>query len=206
MRKALLVALLFVLGGVCAVAQDDYHKFEVGTGWNYLHVDTGGSGTSVSENSTSGLFVDGTFYARKWVGLTADFEYNQKNFPAGTLHAANGVDSNLLSLVFGPRLKAHYGRVEPFAHGLFGFSRVSVKPATTGAVNTSDTAFAMKFGGGVDVAVVRHFAVRLGEFNYYMTRFGTTDCFPSVNGAIPCGLNGKGTQNNFTFSTGIVIR
>jgi len=205
MRKALLVAFLVAFSGVGAVAQDDYHKFEVGAGWNYLHVDTGGVGTSVSEDSTSGLFIDGTFYARKWVGLTADFEYNQKSYPVGTLHAANGVDSNLLSLVFGPRFKGHYGRVEPFGHGLFGFSRVSVKPAT-GGVNTSDTAFAMKFGGGVDVGVARHFAVRLGEVNYYLTKFGTTDCFPSVNGAIPCGLNGKGTQNNFTFSTGIVIR
>ena len=205
MRKALLVTLLLIFCGVSTVAQD-HPRFEVGAGWNYLHVDTGGSGANVSENSTSGLFIDGTFYAMKWVGLTADFQFNQKHFPAGTLQPANGVDTNLLGLAFGPRIKGHFGRVEPFGHGLFGFSRVSVKPATAGAVNTSDTAFAMKFGGGVDVGVAHHFAVRLGELNYYLTKFGTTDCFPSVNGAIPCGLNGKGTQNNFTVSTGIVIR
>ena len=64
--------------------------------------------------------------------------------------------------------------------------------------------FAMKFGGGVDVGVARHFAVRLGEFNYYMTRFGTSDCL--LGPGEPCGINGKGTQNNFTISTGIVIR
>jgi len=43
----------------------------------------------------------------------------------------------------------------------------------------------------------------VGEFNYYLTRFGASDCFPSIG---TCGINGKGTQNNFTFSTGIVIR
>jgi opacity protein-like surface antigen len=203
MRKALLVALLFVFCGVYAVAQDDYHKLEVGAGWNYLHFDTGGGGTNVSENSTSGLFIDGTFYARKWIGLTADFEFNQKQFPTGTLATNAPVDTNLLGLMFGPRFKGHYGRVEPFGHGLFGFSRISVKPAVAGATNSSDTAFAMKFGGGVDVAVVKHFAVRVGEFNYYLTRFGTSDCFAGLNA---CGINGKGTQNNFTFSTGIVIR
>jgi len=152
------------------------------------------------------LFIDATFYARKWVGLTADFEFNQKSFAQRTL-APPAIDSNLLGLMFGPRFKAHYGRVEPFGHGLFGFSRVSVKPGV-GSVgvfpNSSDTAFAMKFGGGVDAGVARHFAVRVGEFNYYLTRFGTSDCLlgPGFN----CGINGKGTQNNFTFSTGIVIR
>jgi len=204
MRKVVLPILLFLFCGAYAIAQDGA-KVEIGAGWNYLHFDTGGAGKNVSEDSTSGLFIDGTFYVRKWVGLTADFEYNQKNFPAGTLNPALGVDSNLLSLMFGPRFKGHYGRVEPFGHGLFGFARVSVKPAEPGAINTSDTAFAMKFGGGVDVAVVRHFAVRVGELNYYLTKFGTTDCFPAPTG-FPCGLNGKGTQNNFTFSTGIVIR
>jgi len=78
---------------------------------------------------------------------------------------------------------------------LFGFA-----PTVTRA----QMFFAMKFGGGVDVGVARHFAVRLGEFNYYMTRFGTSDCL--LGPGEPCGINGKGTQNNFTISTGIVIR
>lgn len=196
MRKALLIALLFVFCGVYAVAQADYHKAELGAGWNLLHFDTGGVGTNVSEISPSGLFIDGTYYFAKHVGLTADFEYNQKTFAAGSLDPAE-IDANLYGLYFGPRFKAHAGRVEPFGHALFGFSRVSVKPV--GGNNQSDTAFAMKFGGGIDVGVSRHFAVRLGEVNYYMTRFSNAGN-PDTN------LNGQGTQNNFTFSAGIVIR
>jgi len=38
------------------------------------------------------------------------------------------------------------------------------------------------------VSAARHFAVRLGEFNLYLTRFGSA------------------TQKNFTFAAGIVIR
>lgn len=196
MRKAVLITLLFVLCGVYAVAQDDYHKAELGAGWNLLHFDTGGVGTNVSEISPSGLFIDGTYYFKKNVGLTADFQYNQKTFAAGTL-ASEEIDSNLLSLMFGPRFKGHFGRVEPFGHGLFGFARISVKPV--GVNNQSDTAFAMKFGGGIDVGVAKHFAVRVGEFNYYMTRFNNA-------GGPDTNLNGQGTQNNFTFSAGIVIR
>jgi len=86
--------------------------------------------------------------------------------------------------------------VEPFVHGLFGFTRLGLTPKGQG--EESDTAFAMKFGGGVDVGVAKHFGVRVGEFDYFMTRFNNATN-PDLN------LNGKGTQNNWTISAGIVI-
>jgi len=195
MRKILLIALLLMFCGVVAVAQDDYHKFELGGGWNYLHYASGGGVSgNLSESSTSGLFIDGTYYFKKWVGLTMEFSLNQKTFPIGELSRTAAFDTNLYDITWGPRFKGHYGRVEPFGHGLLGFSRISAKPAVSNPTNLSDTAFAFKIGGGIDVGLSKHFAARLAEVNYYATRFGTIQ------------INNKGTQNNFTVGVGIVVR
>jgi hypothetical protein len=193
MRKAVLIALLVVGCGVYAVAQD-YHKGELSAGWNYLHFDSSGFGGH-SESATDGFYIDGTYYFKHYVGFTGRYEYNKKTFEPGTI-ATQTADAGVHSVLFGPRFKAHFGRVEPFGHGLFGFQRLGVTP--NGLPEESDTAFAMKFGGGVDVGVSRHFGIRVGEFNYLMTRFANAGN-PDIH------LNGQGTQNNFTISAGIVL-
>jgi len=191
MRKILLLVVLVLLSGMYALAQD-YSKGELGAGYNYLHIDTGGA-VGVDNSFPAGFFVDGTYYFAKVIGLTGDFEYNKHTFGAGQLGDV-AVDASALSFHGGPRVKARMGKFEPFAHVLFGFTRVS---GTGAGITNSDTAFSMKLGGGLDVGVARHFAVRLGEFNYYLTKFGVNS---NVN------FNGQDHQNNFTFGAGIVIR
>ncbi len=198
MYKALLIAVVLVLCVSYAPAQN-HPPVELSAGWNYLHFDTGAGTGGASESSTDGFYIDGTYYFNDNVGITADFQWNKKTFPAGTITGAGGptADTSSWGLAFGLRSKWHLGRLEPFGHGLFGFNKLSVTPQ--GSATESDTAFAMKIGGGVDVAVVKHFAIRAGEVNYYMTRYGNAGN-PDIH------LNGKGTQNNFTISAGIVLR
>jgi len=183
MRKFSLVVLFLLFCGTFAVAQ----KGEVGAGWDYLHVDCGSGCTEASV--PGGFFVDGTYYFAKAIGLTGDFQYHKKTFSGGT------DTGRFLSFHGGPRVKGRYGKVEPFAHVLFGVTNVNVSSSSFGS--TSGNAFSMKFGGGLDVAVAPHFAIRLGEFNYYLTTFGVNS---NVN------LNGQGHQNNITFGVGVVIR
>jgi len=189
MRKLLLLVLVMLFGGAYATAQ----KFEVSGGYNYLHVARGGSSTD--NGIPGGFYIDGTYYfAKEAIGLTGDFEYNKKTFGAGEL-AAVSVAARDWSFHVGPRVKARVGKAEPFAHILFGVTDLNGTPA--GATSVADQAFSMKLGGGLDIAIAHRFAFRLGEFNYYMTRFRT---------ASPVNLNGNNQQNNFTISTGIVIR
>lgn len=191
MRRILFIAWVVLVCGSFAMAQD-YAKGELGAGYNYLHIDTGGA-PGVDNSLPGGFFVDGTYYFAKIIGVTGDFEYNKHTFAAGELGEAS-VDASFLSFHAGPRVKVRRGRLEPFAHTLFGVTRIS---ASSAGASLSDTAFSMKIGGGLDVAVVRHIALRLGEFNYYLTRFGkgsNTD------------FNGQNQQNNFTFGVGIVLR
>jgi opacity protein-like surface antigen len=195
MRKVLLVALLVLLCGMYAVAQD-YSKGEFFAGYSYLHIDCGSGCTDASV--PAGFNLDGTYYFAKSLGLTADFQYHHK----GLDDIVPGASATLVSFHAGPRFKARSGRLEPFAHALFGFTHGSVSDPTgedicSVSTSCSDTAFSMKLGGGLDVAAGKHFAIRLGEFNYYMTRFAATS---------DVSLSGQDHQNNFTFSAGIVIR
>jgi hypothetical protein len=66
---------------------------------------------------------------------------------------------------------------------------------------TSANAFAMAFGGGVDIGVSRHFAIRAIQADYLRTQFSATD-------AIITGLSSSlnGGQNSYRASAGIVFR
>jgi opacity protein-like surface antigen len=84
-------------------------------------------------------------------------------------------------------------RVRPFAQALFGVSlfrgfTADIRPS--GNVYTYDdaTSFAMALGGGLDVSVSRRIAVRLIQFDYTPTFFGS------------------GRQDNFRISAGIIFK
>jgi hypothetical protein len=99
----------------------------------------------------------------------------------------------LISFTAGPRFSfSFHRRFAPFAQGLFGVvhgfnSYFPVAAGPTGAA----TDFAMIAGGGFDVRIARHIALRLFEADYFLTK-------------LPNGING--TQNNFRLSAGIVLR
>jgi len=79
--------------------------------------------------------------------------------------------------------------VKVFVHPLFGGVHDSTK-TTIGTTTTSFSAnaFAIAFGGGVDVHLNNRFAIRSIQFDFVPTRFG---------GA---------WQSNYQISTGVVIR
>src|ERR1019366_7319972 len=95
-----------------------------------------------------------------------------------------------------------YARFTPFVQALFGgayassvtISGCSGSPSCTplGAEN----AFAMTVGGGLDLKIHRHIAIRLFQAEYLMTRFA--DASTTAGERI--------TQNNVRLSTGIVFR
>ncbi|MGA9039438.1 MAG: hypothetical protein WB421_02785 [Terriglobales bacterium] len=83
------------------------------------------------------------------------------------------------NVLFGPRVSASVGRIRPFANVLFGVSHVSGGGA-------SDTSFADAIGGGIDYKLVKPIAWRF-QGDLLQTRFFSD------------------TQNDFRFSTGLVI-
>jgi len=203
MRKLLLVAafLCLLFCGVYTVGQDA-PKTEIFAGYSFLHVDVGNF--PIPNQVPAGFNADFTHYFFGPVGGTVDFQYHKKDYGDGT-PAANCPafplalcgSASIINFHVGPRFKARVGKVEPFTHALFGFTHGSFTPNGGAVPDSSDNAFSMKLGVGIDLAATRHVAIRLAEANFYYTRFGEQGGFD---------LNGEGKQNNFTLSTGVVFR
>src|SRR6266849_930403 len=178
MRKLSILGGLILFAAVPAVAQDN-PKGEIAGTYTYVRIDTNGSslgnlncqggGGSAAGNLNSYFGVVGEFSGCKVTGL-----------PAGS----PGVTA--FTYLFGPRLTYRgHGSLEPFGEFLFGGARLS-------GGGTSQNAFAMAIGGGVDYKATRSVAIRLAQFDYLYTKF---DNGPSAQ-----------HQNNFRLQAGVVFR
>lgn len=178
MKKMAAVTIAVFMLTFVAYAQNETPKAEVTGGYSLFHADV----PSGVDNTWHGWNAEATVYANRYFGITGNF--------GGNYHTQAGVSVHDYQFLFGPTLKYRASRVEPFAHVLFGGNHLS---ASGLGVSGSDTAFALAVGGGIDVPVSRHFGIRVGEFDYLLTKHDTA----------PFGGN---SQNNFRFTAGIQIR
>ncbi len=132
------------------------------------------------------------------IGIVADVSghYGSQDFPicpvvpvGGGGCASTSASTHELDVMFGPRVSFSVGRWRPFAQGLFGVAHLSSNGFG------SDTSFAMALGGGLDYRIVKPVAWRF-QLDYMRTQLT-----PADNGLAP-----SPAQNNFRFSTGIVLR
>jgi hypothetical protein len=149
-------------------------------GYEFARLDNGG-GVMTNLNGALGSFG---WNVRPWLQLVADTSYN--------VTTISGTKNVLYGNHWGPRL-FHYGRYPlgavPFVEALFGGSRADTTVSGVGGYTASANCFSFKVGGGLDIHPSRHLKIRLFDFDYYRTAFGT-------------GLH----QNNYSASVGIVLR
>src|SRR5664279_3501205 len=194
---ALVVTLLFTMA---AVAQD-VPKFEVPLGFSFVNVHPGLNPiTSFNIFGGGGGFV---YNVTPWIGIKADFQgYTQgsglkqalinNGFPV-----TGNVQGNVFTYMFGPQIKKHSGKWQPFGQALFGAAHSNVYANVYDTINgvtssnNNNNAFAMEFGGGVDYALTPHFQIRPVEVDYLYTRLG-------IN-----GTSYIGNQNNFKYMGGV---
>jgi len=142
--------------------------------------------------------------ANRYLGLVADFGgYHADRFGPGAPPSGNIVDAsgNVFTFMLGPRLSFRHDRVTPFVQALFGgvhASTVTLNGCSGIGCSPlpSETAFTMTAGGGLDLNVNRHFAIRIIQAEYLMTRFGDRSS--------SAGQTAR--QNDVRLSTGIVFR
>lgn len=184
-----LLAFLTFFGGV-ARAQEENSKIDIFAGYSYLRFSPSTSGTTgYNSFNANGGSASIAYNATRWLSGVADF---------GAYHNGNilnsGTDGTLSTYLFGPRVSyRHYRRITPYGQVLFGVAHASANFGGASGPGGSDNAFAMALGGGVDVGVSHHFAVRPVQVDYLLTRFNQTG-------------NGGQNQNNLRVSTGIVFR
>lgn len=184
MRRLLLAAILVLLIPLGALAQVEYPRAEVFGGYSYFKANPegfnlNGWNASVTGNITSYFGIEGDFSGHYGKPKTNGF-------------IIPGVDINAHSFMAGPKLSYRNDYVTPFAHFLIGLNRAGTNDS---GIAVSDIALATVIGGGLDINVSEHIAIRPFQADYLMTRF-------EVYG--PDGISDR--QNNFRFSAGIVFK
>ncbi len=196
-----------VLLGVAASAQE-FPRSELGLNYSYMRY-------SASAPYSKGHSLNGgggslTFNINEYFGIEMNLQGYGSNhtgfniapnatFPSG-LHG--DVQGNLFTYLFGPQIKVRTHHIHPYGHLLFGgahsnvyadafkslclsgFCGISAKPASD--------AFAMEFGGGVDIPINHIVTFRPAEINWLLTRFSNP-------------FTGTNNQHNVHYGVGVVF-
>jgi outer membrane immunogenic protein len=192
-RKKTLAFLLLALGfspaaAPPALAQSAYsgHSLDVGLDYNYVrsNLPAGGCGCFALNGGSGWMALN---FGRS-VGIVGEIASQRASNISGS-----GADLTLTSFLAGPRYRrtmaGHFG---PFAQALLGGAHAggSLAPGSHGLPGSAN-AFAMIAGGGLDIGLTRHIALRAFEADYYLTRFDN-------------GVNDH--QNNLRIAAGVIIR
>ncbi len=207
MKKMLFVVLAVTFFALPALAQDT-PKAELFLGYDYTRFVPALSGNPSFNMSGGGGAV--TYNFSKYVGLKAEFtgvgtgDVIQNSAIQQTLKRSG----NFFTYMFGPQVAIrNQSRVTPFVHLLFGgaysnvYANLSAQGSISNGNNTADFgkhSFAMAFGGGLDVKAGKYIAIRLGQFDYFMTRFSGREVTPAGAGALDIS-----NQSNFRYMAGI---
>jgi hypothetical protein len=122
---------------------------------------------STDHVNTHGWELSAAFKPLGWLGAVADF--------SGHYGSTHGSNLHLNTYLFGPQV-SFPARVSPFAHVLFGAAHESLSNpgVALGIPNLgTNTAFATAIGAGIDVKPFHFVSIRLFQFDYLLTRFGS---------------------------------
>jgi len=177
MRKLfILVGLILMVAG--SAAAQDYPKAEIFGGYQFIRFNPGGGVTGSNCQGGAGSVAGNLNH---WFGVVCDFG------ACKVTRQPSGTSAHLVNYLFGPKLTYRsQGRLSPFAQVLFGGERIGV--SASGFGSTSDSSFAMAFGGGADYELTNHVSLRVIQAEYLYTKFGGTH------------------QNNARISAGVVYR
>lgn len=181
MIRRVVCLLAFSLAfGIVTSAQN---TADVYLGYSYTRQQYGNGIDNFNMNGGIGQIT----FSPKWIGLVAEFG-------GSNVSTLNGLPASgqLYSYMGGPRISFRHGPLQPYIQGLFGGAHIT-SSLQTALGSTSANSFAMAVGGGLDLKMSRHFAVRLAQVDYFMTNLTN-----------PASV--RFTQNNFRYSGGIVFR
>ena len=179
---------------------DEYvPKIEIPVGFSFVNVHP-----DITQITSFNIFGGGGEFDvnfGRYFGVKADFMgYTQGSGVRNQLEKlgyAGQVNGNVFTYTFGPQIKKHTGRIQPFGEVLVGAAHSNLYASLYDAVNglrtgsSDNNAFALVTGGGIDLRLTQHFSARPVQVDYLLTRFG-------VN-----GTSYTGTQNNFRYFAGI---
>jgi len=166
MRSILLAIILSLAGGSLAVAQESYSG-DAAAAYQWVHSNAGPGQCGCFGLNGGGL--SGSWNFRGPWSLVTDFSAQVTN-SAPTA----GSSLTLTSYLAGAR----YRLPQPWLHGVHKpqpFAQLLIGAAHAGGgvagIGDASFGFASRLGGGIDVPVNPHFAVRVIQLDYYLTHF-----------------------------------
>jgi hypothetical protein len=170
MRRFIALATLVIAASTLAVAQNG-SKLDVFGGFSVLNTD---SPNSSGRDSFYGWQASATGYLKPWFGLVADFggQYKTYNAVPNPPGGVTSVDVSSYEYLFGPQVDFRAKVVTLFAHFLAGgiHQNAGIAVFPGGALDVSANGFSMGIGGGMDVNVSRHFAIRVIQVDWLPAR------------------------------------
>lgn len=197
-----------LLVAVSALAQ----RADVFGAYSYLHFSP--TITGLNSRSFNGGGGGADLYFLGILGVKGDFmAYQSTTFtrtvPTPIVIPGNGIipagtytsQGNMVTYLFGPLIRIPLPVFKPFGEVLFGGSYTNGYVNLTKQINANGGTistptqhpFTLAAGGGLDVSVSHRIAIRVGEFDYVLTRY--TNPLTSTN-----------NQNNFRYVGGIVFK
>lgn len=178
MKRVLFLIMIMTCVTLTIRAQSsgiDYPKAEVFIGYSQNRIKVQSVGASnvprIERIGFNGFDAQVTYNINHVFGVAADLSGHYHNEITTALGTQQEIKSNFYNFLIGPVIKLrNKSRVEPFAHGLFGAARSSL--SGLGNATDSRTGFAMAFGGGLDVGVAKHLAIRAIQADYNPAFFG----------------------------------
>ncbi len=200
-KRSLLVFCVVLLPVVAAQGQS-LPKYEVAVGYSYMYFHT--DLPQPPTHSLNGGGISFVYNATSWLGLEAQMNgYSFGQSWSDTLHRLGYVGpagADMFTYQFGPQLKKHSGRWQPYISTLYGVahsggyaSALRAKGSGTFILSgggSNNTAFAMEIGGGIDIRLTKTVQLRAAELDYQLTRFGyqayssnqnNLKCFAGIN-------------------------
>jgi outer membrane protein OmpA-like peptidoglycan-associated protein len=193
------IALLCGLSTAAAAQDQPAPKWEIFGGYSFVYPNTNVHGTlplglvpltSQMEANPRGVGVSVTYNFTRWFGLTAD---TSTHWGSGENTLAARIDDAAFSNVsLGPKITFRSRHFSPFLEALVGDHRL-----TPDAFHDIDR-LGFMFGGGLDINVSRHVALRLLRADYVMSsyNFGPRATTPTTD------LRGVRLQTGLNFMFG----
>jgi opacity protein-like surface antigen len=226
-RLVVAATVVIALIGSRASAQDSAPKIQVFGGYSLLQVDNGkltGTvlDTALHEHNSpfslasnlKGWNAEAQYNANSWFGIAADFG-GRYGTPITASHGTtlSGLPkASGYNFMAGPVLTyRNKSRLTPFVHALFGVDRYTLDASTISGLATpapstatTYTDFAAALGGGLDLRVIQHVALRLVQLDDYETTHNLNKFYD--NAFTPAVFNGLAThERSFRVSAGLTV-
>jgi hypothetical protein len=168
-----------------------------------------------------GMVSETNYYLTRHFGITVGFSFNQRTRTittnSGGTVLQNSLGTRVINFLGGPQVRfPNHSRAVPFVRALFGIANTRFLAAAQQAIpggfftntfDSSQTDFAMAFGGGVDVGLTGRIGLRVFQFDYnpvFLRDRSIT--VVGQNGVVQVQTLQSKRQDNIRLGFGVLIR